>query len=62
VTDPYCCILGYLDRIKKNTETFIDASKEVGLEIKSREKQVYVVILSPECRSKSGHKNRKQIV
>jgi hypothetical protein len=35
-----------IDTIKKSTETLIDASKEVGL----------------ECRSKSGHKNSKQIV
>jgi hypothetical protein len=45
-----------------NTESLIDASKEVGLEIKSRENEVYVGISSPECRSKSGHKDRKQIV
>jgi hypothetical protein len=39
-----------VDTVKKNTETLIDASKEV----------VYVAISSPECRSKSGHKNNKQ--
>jgi hypothetical protein len=55
-------LLGYnIDTIKKNTETLIDASKEVGLEI-NVENQVYVAISSPECRSKSGHKNSKQIV
>jgi hypothetical protein len=47
-----------IDTIKKNTETLIDASKDVGLEIS----QVYVAISSSECRSKSGQKNRKQIV
>jgi hypothetical protein len=46
-----------IDTIKKNTETLIDANKMVGLEINVRENQVYVAILSPECRSKSGHKN-----
>jgi hypothetical protein len=35
-----------IDTIKKNMETLI----------------VYVAISSPECRSKSGHKNSKQIV
>jgi hypothetical protein len=40
-----------IDTIQKNTETLIDASKEVGLEI-----------TAPECRSKSGHKNSKQII
>jgi hypothetical protein len=47
----------YIDTIKKNTYTLFDASKEVGLEI-----IIYVAISSPECRSKSGHKNSKQIV
>jgi hypothetical protein len=36
-------------------QTLIDASKEVGLE-------VYVGVSGPECRPKSGNKNRKQIV
>jgi hypothetical protein len=36
------------DTIKKNTETSIDDSKEVGLEINA-EKEVYVAISSPEC-------------
>jgi hypothetical protein len=49
-----------IDTINKNTKSIIDASKEVGLEC--RENQVYVAIASPECRSKSGHKNSKQIV
>jgi hypothetical protein len=49
-----------IDTIKKNTETLIDASKEVGLE--KTKYYVYVAISSPECRSKSGHKNSKQIV
>jgi hypothetical protein len=35
-----------INTVKKNTETLIDARKEIGL----------------ECKSKSGHKNRKKIV
>jgi hypothetical protein len=46
------------DTIKKNTEILFDASKEVGLEI-NVENEVYAAISSPECRSKSGHKNSK---
>jgi hypothetical protein len=41
-----------IDTMKRNTETLIDASKEVGLEIKV-EKTKYVGVLSLECRSKS---------
>jgi hypothetical protein len=52
-----------IDTIKKNTETLTDASKEVGPEINvEKTKYVYVAISSPECRSKSEHKNSKQIV
>jgi hypothetical protein len=50
-----------LDAIKKNTETLIDASKEVGLEINIEINLVYVAISSPEYRLKSGHKNSKHI-
>jgi hypothetical protein len=54
-------LLGHnIDTIKKNTQTIIDASKEVGLEIYvEKTKYVYVAISSPECRSRSGHKNSK---
>jgi hypothetical protein len=73
MTDLYSRILGFLDRsryfffqvlgdnidtIKKNTETLIDASMEVGLEI-NIEKTKYIAISLPECRSKSGYKNSK---
>jgi hypothetical protein len=51
-----------IDTIKKNTETLIDASKGGWSRNKHRENQVYVAVLSAECRSKSGHKNRKHIV
>jgi hypothetical protein len=50
------------DTIKKNTETLIDASKEVGLEINVEKTKYNVAISSPECRPKSGHKNSKQII
>jgi hypothetical protein len=52
-----------IDTIKKNTETLIDVSKEVGLvlDIKSICKYyVYDDVSSSECRSNSGHKNSKQ--
>jgi hypothetical protein len=40
-----------IDTIKKNTETLIDASKKVGLEINvEKTKYVYTTISSPECR------------
>jgi hypothetical protein len=35
-----------IDSIKRNTETFIDGSKEVGLEV-TQENQVYVAVSSP---------------
>jgi hypothetical protein len=51
------------DPTKKNTETIIHASKEVSLEIDiEKTEYMLVAILSPECRSKSGLKNSKQIV
>jgi hypothetical protein len=52
-----------IDTTMKNTETLINASKDVGLEINAEKtKYVYVAILSPEHRSKFGHKNSKQII
>jgi hypothetical protein len=41
-----------IDTIKKNTETLIGVSREVGLKINVEETK-YVAVLSPECRSKS---------
>jgi hypothetical protein len=39
--------------MEKNTETLIDASKVLSLEINmEKTKYVYVAISSPECRSK----------
>jgi hypothetical protein len=49
---------GNVDLIKKNTETLIDASKGVGLEVnKEKTKYVYIAVSSPECRAKLRHKN-----
>jgi hypothetical protein len=45
--------------VKKNTESLIDASKEIGLEINVEKTKYMFAISSPECRSKSGHKNSK---
>jgi hypothetical protein len=56
--------LAYTDDVNllgDNTETSIDASNKVGLEI-NIEKTKYVVISSTEYRSKAGYKNRKQVV
>jgi hypothetical protein len=51
-----------IDNIKKNTEALIDASKEVGLEINAEKTKYMLAGSLPEYRSKSGHKNSKQIV
>jgi hypothetical protein len=48
-----------IDAMKENTETFIDASGEIDVEINVKKA---VAVSSPECRSKSGRKNRKQII
>jgi hypothetical protein len=50
-----------IDTIKNNTETLINANNRVGLEI-NIEKAEYMLPSSPECRSKLGHKNTKQII
>jgi hypothetical protein len=50
-----------VDSIKKNTQTLSDASKEVGLEI-NVEKTSTCYYTVTGCRSKSGHKNSKQMV
>jgi hypothetical protein len=50
-----------IDAIKKSTETLIDSSRKVGLEINAK-KAKYVTISSTECRSKLGHKNSKLII
>jgi hypothetical protein len=43
-----------IDVIKKNTESLIDASKKAGLQVN--------IDKTMPCKSKSGHKNSKQIV
>jgi hypothetical protein len=40
-----------IDTIKRNTQTLIDASKEIDLEV-NREIQVYVAVSSPKCGGK----------
>jgi hypothetical protein len=50
------------DTIKKNTETLIDASKKVGLEIKVEKTKYMLLPCHTECRSKLGHKDSKQII
>jgi hypothetical protein len=50
-----------IDTIKKNTETLIDASKEVGLE-KNVEKNKYMYMLSQEYKTRWGHKKSKQVI
>jgi hypothetical protein len=42
-----------LDNIKKITETLIDTSKEVGLEVLTQKNKLYVAVPSTECRAKS---------
>jgi hypothetical protein len=42
----------FIDTIKKNRVTLIDASKEVGLEVNA-EKTKYIAVSSLECRAKS---------
>jgi hypothetical protein len=48
-----------IDSINKSTETLLDASKEVGLDINVDKTKS---VSSPESRLKSGHKNSKQVV
>jgi hypothetical protein len=44
-----------IDPVKKNTETLIDASKEVGLEVNAEKtkRTTYVAVSSSKCREKS---------
>jgi hypothetical protein len=51
-----------INTIKKNTETFIDASTEVGLEINVEKTKYMLLSHHQNVGKKSGHKNRKQIV
>jgi hypothetical protein len=48
--------------MKKNAETLIGASKEVGLEINTKKTKYMFAVILLECRSKLGHRNNKQIV
>jgi hypothetical protein len=46
-----------IDAIKKNMETLIDASKEIGLEVNTEKTKYMLLSLSPEFRAKLRHKN-----
>jgi hypothetical protein len=51
-------LLGDNITTKKNRQTLIDASKEVGIEVNAeKNKYVYVAVSSPECRAKSQHED-----
>jgi hypothetical protein len=62
ITDDVNLLGDNIYTIKRNTETLIDASKEAGLEINVEKTKYMLSRLSPECKSKSEHKNSKQIV
>jgi hypothetical protein len=51
-----------IDITNKNTETLIDASKEVGLEVNVEKTKHMLGVSGPECRPNLGNKNRKQII
>jgi hypothetical protein len=59
-TDDVDLLGNNIDTAKKNTETLLDASKEVGLEI-NVEKTKYMLLIT-RIRAKSVHENSKQIV
>jgi hypothetical protein len=50
-----------IDTINKNTQTLIDASKEVGLKV-NEEKTKLCWCLGTRLQAKIGKKNRKQII
>jgi hypothetical protein len=69
ITALACCIFRVvcgtflnIESIKKNTEILIDSIKEVGIEINVEKTKYMLLSRQPECRSKSGHKNSKQLV
>jgi hypothetical protein len=61
-------LLAYADDVNLLRDNIDTIKKSIGTLIhgwsrnKRRENQVYVAVLSLECRSKSGRKNSKQIV
>jgi hypothetical protein len=50
-----------IDNIKEITDTLIDASREVGLELNAEITCVYVAVSSPYCRVKLWLTDRKWI-
>jgi hypothetical protein len=50
-----------IDTINKNTQTLIDASKEIGLEV-NVEKTKYMLVSRDQNAGQKGNKNRKQII
>jgi hypothetical protein len=50
-----------IDTTQKNTETLIDASKDIGLEINYRKLSIYCCLLN-RMKVNLGHKNWKQII
>jgi hypothetical protein len=51
-----------IDTIERNTETLIDTSKEVGIEINVEKIKYMLLFRHQNVGQKSGHKYKKQIV
>jgi hypothetical protein len=51
-----------IDTINRNTETLIDAGKEVGVEVNVEKTKYMLGVSGPECGPNSGYRNRKQII
>jgi hypothetical protein len=50
-----------IDTINRNTESLIDGSKEVGLEV-NVEKTKYILVSHDQNAGQNGYKYRKQII
>jgi hypothetical protein len=42
-----------INTIKKHTQALLEASRQVGLDVKKKDKGKYIVVLSPNYRTKS---------
>jgi hypothetical protein len=51
-----------MDTIKKNTDVLISASREAGLEVHTEKIESICCSLAKTMPSKSGHKDRRQII